>query len=52
MALPPRRPPSVGPDLVLSTEVATKATLVLTHVMTAVSVIPALSSRLGQRAGA
>jgi hypothetical protein len=37
---------SVVPDLILSTDVATKATLVLTHLVAAAIVIPALSSRL------
>jgi hypothetical protein len=41
---------SVLPDVVLSTGVATKGTLVLTHVVAAAIVIPALSSRLAERA--
>jgi hypothetical protein len=37
---------SVVPDVVLSTDTATKLTLVLTHLVAAGIVIPALSSRL------
>jgi peptidoglycan/LPS O-acetylase OafA/YrhL len=37
---------SVVPDVVLSTDTATKLTLVLTHLVAAAIVIPALSSRL------
>lgn len=37
---------SVVPDLVLSTDMATKATLVLTHLVAAAIVIPALASRV------
>ena len=37
---------SLIPDLMLSTDVATKATLMVTHLVAAVIVIPALSSRL------
>jgi len=41
---------SVVPDVLLSTDAATKMTLVLTHLVAAAIVIPALSSRLaGQR---
>jgi hypothetical protein len=40
---------SVVPDLVLSAAAATKVTLVLTHLVAAAIVIPALSSRLPQR---
>ena len=40
---------SVLPDLVLSADVATKMTLVLTHLVAAAIVIPALSSRLPER---
>ena len=37
---------SVVPDLVLSTDVATKATLIVTHLVAAAIVIPALAARL------
>jgi hypothetical protein len=37
---------SFVPDMVLSTDVATKATLIFTHVVAAAIVIPALSSRV------
>lgn len=37
---------SVVPGLVLSTDVATKLTLVLSHLVAAAIVVPALSSRL------
>jgi len=37
---------SVVPDLVLSTDIATKLTLVLTHVVAAAIVIPVVASRL------
>ena len=40
---------SVVPDLVLSTNASTKLTLVLTHLVAAAIVIPALSSRLPER---
>jgi hypothetical protein len=40
---------SVVPDIALSAEVATKATLVLTHLAAAAIVIPALAGRLPQR---
>jgi hypothetical protein len=39
---------SVVPDLMLSADVATKATLIATHLVAAAIVIPALSSRLPQ----
>lgn len=39
---------SVVPDLILSASVATKGTLLLTHVVAATIVIPALSSRLAE----
>ena len=41
---------SFVPDMVISAGVATKLTLMLTHVVAAAIVIPALSSRLPQRA--
>ena len=37
---------SLVPDVMLSTDVATKATLVLTHLVAAAIVIPALAARL------
>ena len=40
---------SVVPDLMLSTDAATKVTLVLTHLVAAAIVIPALSARLPER---
>ncbi|MGH9190011.1 MAG: DUF6069 family protein [Acidimicrobiales bacterium] len=40
---------SLVPDVILSTDVATKVTLVLTHLVAAAIVIPALSSRLAER---
>jgi peptidoglycan/LPS O-acetylase OafA/YrhL len=40
---------SIGPDLLLSADAATKLTLVLTHVVAAAVVIPALASRLPAR---
>jgi hypothetical protein len=40
---------SVVPDLVLSTDVATKLTLVLTHLVAAAIVIPIVASRLPER---
>src|SRR6476619_1983000 len=40
---------SVVPDLMLSTDAATTVTLVLTHLVAAAIVIPALSSRLPER---
>jgi len=41
---------SFAPDLALDTDVATKVTLMLTHVVAAVIVIPALSRRLPEHA--
>jgi hypothetical protein len=41
---------SIVPDLILSTGAATKATLVLTHLVAAAIVVPALASRLSERA--
>jgi hypothetical protein len=43
---------SVVPDMVISAGAATRATLVLTHLVAAAIVIPVLSSRLPERAGA
>jgi hypothetical protein len=43
---------SVVPDLVISAGVATRATFVLTHLIAAAIVIPALASRLPEQAGA
>lgn len=40
---------SVVPDLVLSTDIATKLTLVLTHLVAAAIVIPVVASRLPER---
>lgn len=40
---------SFGPDLALSTDAGTKLTLVLTHVVAAAIVIPALAGRLPER---
>ena len=40
---------SLVPDVVLSTDVATKATLILTHLVAAATVIPALSACLPER---
>jgi hypothetical protein len=40
---------SVVPDVILSTDAATKVTLVLTHLVAAAIVIPALSSRLPEQ---
>jgi hypothetical protein len=37
------------PDVVLSTDLATKATLILTHLVAAAIVIPALSACLPER---
>ncbi len=39
---------SVVPDVILSASAATKATLILTHLVAAAIVIPALSSRLSE----
>ena len=41
---------SLVPDVILSAQAATKVTLVLTHIVAAAIVIPALSSRLPERA--
>jgi hypothetical protein len=40
---------SLVPDLMLSADVATKLTLIATHLVAAAIVIPTLSSRLGSR---
>jgi hypothetical protein len=40
---------SLVPDVLLSTDVATKATLMLTHVVAAAIVIPVLAARLADR---
>jgi hypothetical protein len=40
---------SLVPDVVLSTDLATKATLILTHLVAAAIVIPALSACLPER---
>lgn len=40
---------SVVPDVILSTDAASKLTLILAHLVAAAIVIPALSSRLAEK---